>query len=163
MDWCHVLKVTPGSCVSMDLTCFTLSVPPINDTHNFVSCILVKHSIAFIHFGLGERIHLFICWSKSLHSSPLCAKVPWSLTLFHCSTYVMFLFPPACLPLSLTVNTIHTNDDQEYEKLVNHGIFEGRVHRERRRLAAIERRAKEQRERAAGGRFNRQLEFWVQV
>ena len=75
----------------------------------------------------------------------------------------MFLFPPACLPLSLTVNTIHTNDDQEYEKLVNHGIFEGRVHRERRRLAAIERRAKEQRERAAGGRFNRQLEFWVQV
>ena len=44
------------TCVSMDLTCFTLSVTPINDTHNFVSCILVKHSIALFPFGLGERI-----------------------------------------------------------------------------------------------------------
>ena len=72
-------------------------------------------------------------------------------------------FSPLPASHSLTVNTIHANDDQEYEKLVGHGVFERRVHRERRRLAAIERRAKEQRERAAGGRFNRQLEFWVQV
>ena len=75
----------------------------------------------------------------------------------------MSCFFSPCLPPTLILNTIHINDDQEYEKLVHHGIFERRVHRERRRLAAIERRAKEQRERAAGGRFNRQLEFWVQV
>ena len=65
-----------------------------------------------------------------------------------------FLFPPSfCLP-SLTINTTHLPPsdfaaaNQEYEKLVNHGVFERRVHHERRRLAAIERRAKEQRERA---------------
>ena len=38
---------------------------------------------------------------------------------------------------------------QEFENLVNHGMFERRINVERRRLAAIERRAREEREREA--------------
>ena len=76
--------------------------------------------------------------------------------------YICHVSFSPCLPPTLP-HCKHNTNDQEYEKLVNHGIFEGRVHRERRRLAAIERRAKEQRERAAGGRFNRQLEFREQI
>ena len=79
-------------------------------------------------------------------------RTNWVTPRFRLSCY--YHFPFSFLSLSKhstsTVITITTMTVvQEFENLVHHGVFETRVNVERRRIAAIERRAREEREREA--------------